>query len=337
MDTDNSVLFLGDVVPFKPFKFSNNLKAVINLECPIINSGDPVKGKIILRVKENFLKNIFRDNLICASLGNNHILDYGENGLYSTLAELKNSEINYFGINEGFNDDLKPLVFEFNKIKIAFFSVVCQSTSPLVEIENITRLSILNVDEIISRVIKIRKLVQRVVVYIHWGVEESSLPKKEDILIARKMIDNDVDIVIGSHAHAPQAIEKYKNGIIAYNLGNFIMPALKNLPAYYDEKGIPLFAYSKGLMLWNRISWGLIVDMENMDYKIKKYIFIFGRIIELPFTPIDKYIELNKNASSDSYELIVAEHVNKRETLRKIRNFIYKPRIPEKLKKILWK
>jgi len=337
MDSENSILFLGDVVPFKPFKFSNNLKAVINLECPIVNSGDPVSGKIILRVKENFLKNIFSDNLICASLGNNHILDYGENGLYSTLTELKNSEINYFGINEGLNDELKPLVFEYNKIKIAFFSVVCQSTSPLVEIDHITRLSLLNVDEIISKVIKIRKLVQRVVVYIHWGIEESSLPKKEDILIARKMIENDVDIVIGSHTHAPQAIEKYKNGIIAYNLGNFIMPALKNLPSYYDEKGIPLFTYSKGLMLWNRISWGLIVDMENMDYKIKKYIFIFGRIIELPFTPIDKYIELNQNALSDSYELIVAEHLNKREIYRKIRNFIYKPRIPQKLKKILWK
>ena len=57
MDEKNSILFLGDVVPYKPFKFRNTYKTVINLEAPIIRNGDPVEGKIILSVKENYLKN----------------------------------------------------------------------------------------------------------------------------------------------------------------------------------------------------------------------------------------------------------------------------------------
>lgn len=337
MDEKNTVLFLGDVVPYKPFKFRNTHQTVINLECPIIKDGNPVKDKINLRVKENYLKSIFNSNLICVSIGNNHILDYGEKGLDSTLTELKKFKINYFGLNKEFDDNFNPLVIEFNKIKIAFIAVVCQSTSPVIELNNVIHLSLLNLDEIINKVLKIRKLVQKVVVYIHWGLEESSCPKKADILMARKLIEAGVDIIIGSHAHAPQPIEKYKNGIIAYNLGNFLMPEMKNIPTHFDEKGIPLSSYSKSLMLWNRISWGLIIDMENMEYKIKKFIFFFNRIIELPFTPLDKYLKLNKDPLNALYELSVKKHLKKREISRKIRDFIIKPHVPQKLRNILWK
>ena len=59
MDEKNSILFLGDVVPFKPFRFRNVHKTIINLECQITKIGDPAEGKIILRVEENYLKSIF--------------------------------------------------------------------------------------------------------------------------------------------------------------------------------------------------------------------------------------------------------------------------------------
>ena len=90
-------------------------------------------------------------------------------------------------------------------------------------------------------------------------------------------------------------------------------------------------------MLWNRISWGLIIDMEKMEYRIKKYIFLFSRIIELPFTPLDKYLKLNQEYLNASYDLIVDKHLNKRYIYRKIKDFLFKPHIPQKLKKLLWK
>jgi hypothetical protein len=335
MDEKNTILFLGDVVPYMPVKFRNTHKTVINLECPIIKEGKPVNEKINLSVKENYLSNIFNTNLICASLGNNHILDFGKNGLESTLTELLRLKIQWFGLNSGSDDENHPLIFEFNKIKIAFISVVCQSTSPVIELDNVTHLSLLDLDKIANRVLEIRSQVRRVVVYIHWGIEESSYPSKEDILIARKLIESGVDIIIGSHAHAPQAIEKYKNGIIAYNLGNFLMPEMKEVPSYFDENGIPNSTFSKSLMLWNRISWGLIIDMENMEYEIKKYIFLFNRIIELPVTPLDSFIKLNKNVLNSSYESIVNKHLNKREFFRRIKYFTFHPHVPQKIKQVL--
>lgn len=335
MNKENSILFLGDVVPYKPIKFKNNYKTVFNLECPIINNGKPAADKIVLSVKENYLKNIFKDNILCLCLGNNHILDYGLEGLKSTLNELDKLELDSFGINNGPEDNCSPLLVTVNKIKIAFFSVVCQSTTPIVELDNKVYLSLLNPDKIINRIKEVRNLVQKIIVYIHWGVEECSYATPEDILIARKLIEAGADIIIGSHSHAPQSIEKYKNGIIAYNLGNFLMPSFKKMPSYFDGNGIAHSVYNKNLMLWNRISWGLLIDLENMEFRIKKYLFLFNKIIELPFTPLDKYLKINRSEINTSYELFIAKHLNKRSVYRKIIEFIYNPHIPEKLKEII--
>ncbi|MGE5456924.1 MAG: CapA family protein [Methanococcaceae archaeon] len=333
MNKENSILFLGDVVPYKPFKFKNIYKTVINLECPIVREGNPVKGKIILSARDNYLERIFNSNLIGVNLGNNHILDFGQTGLDSTIKELEKTGINYFGLNNGDGNN-NPLIIEFNKYKIAFFSAICESTSPLLEYDKVKYLSALNSEDIIDKVRKIRKSVHRVIIYIHWGIEESSYPVKEDILIARKLIDGGVDIVIGSHAHAPQPVEKYKNGIIAHNLGNFIMPEMNRVPSYFDEKGIAQSAFTKKIMLWNRISWGLVIDMESLELKIRKYIFFGSRVIALPVTPLDKYLKLSKSIPGDSYQSILQKHVKRREFQRKIFEFIYNPHVPQKLKNL---
>ncbi len=110
------------------------------------------------------------------------------------------------------------------------------------------------------------------------------------------------------------------------------MPDLNKIPSYFDEKGISHSNFKKRKMLWNRISWGLIIDMENMEYKIKKYIFIGNRVIELPFTPLDKYINLYQDSKSDFYVQYLQKHLIRRALFGKIIDFIYEPHIPQKIK-----
>jgi len=334
MHKNNSLLFLGDVVPYKRFKFHNEIRAVINLECPIYKAGLPQSGKINLSVSENYLGHIFGQNLFMVSLGNNHILDYGNEGLESTISELEKLNSSYFGINGSLTGSFNPLVTDFQGISIAFFSVVCQSTSPVFTIDGDYQISTLNVETLIDQVKAIRSSVQRVVVYIHWGTEESSYPEIREINDARRLIENGVDIVIGSHAHAPQPIERYKEGIIAYNLGNFIMPDLVNIPTYFDDKGSPQSTYNKRTMIWNRISWGIIIDMSTLEYRIHKYIFIKNRIFRVPFTILDRYLRLKKVESEEVYTDQIKRHLTARAQWRRLKNFILQPHVPKILKKV---
>lgn len=335
MEAETSLLFLGDVVPYKPFRFRNNLKTVINLECPIIKNGKPVSGKINLRVGENYLGSIFGKNLLYANLANNHILDYGVEGLNSTIRELGSGGIGYFGLNLPENDSYNPLITELADIKIAFISAICESTTPLVEFDDFEYMDLLDTEELAIKIQNIRSEVDRIIVFVHCGIEESSYPSKEDILTARKLIDAGADIIIGTHAHAPQPVEKYRNGIIAYNLGNFIMPKFENTPSYYDENGIPQSDFSKRLLIWNRISLGLVVDIKTLEFSIRKYMFFANQIIQLNKTPVDKYIMKTPGIPDASYESELLSHMKRRAVYRKISDFIHNPHIPQKLKKKL--
>ncbi len=335
MDNNKILLFLGDVVPYKPFKFRNDLQAVINLECPIIKGGIPEEGKINLKVPENYLPAIFGENLLCVNIGNNHILDYGTEGVASTLNELDGLKIPYFGLKSSSDSSYCPLIINKAGISIAFISAVCSSTSPLVEVGNAYRINELEVDTLIHEISRIRPLVTRLVVYIHWGIEESSYPNPQDILTARRLIDNGVDMVIGSHAHAHQPVERYRNGIIAYNLGNFIMPSLRDVPSYFSRNGEAQSTYNKKKMLWNRISWGVAINLEDLNYKVMKYMPFFNRIVRLPVTPLDRYIKMRIILADESYSSKISRHLKRRALYRHIMDFIQNPHIPQKLKRIL--
>jgi poly-gamma-glutamate synthesis protein (capsule biosynthesis protein) len=335
LDKSRSILFLGDVVPYKPFVFRNTYKTIINLECPITTIGKPVTGKINLSVSENHLPLIFRNTLLCINVSNNHILDFGVEGLRSTISEIRKMDIGFFGVDHFEGNSYNPVILKYGNMRIALFSALCETTSPVTGFNNSSLLSLIDSDELIEKLSETRKLADRIVIYIHWGLEESSYPTSGDIAKARKLIDCGVDLVIGSHAHAPQAIEKYKNGVIAYNLGNFIMPGMNRIPSYYDEKGRPQSTYLKRIMLWNRISWGFLVDMETLEFKIRKYMFLGDRIVNMPFTPLDRFISLKYDKSADSYENIISKHLKRRKLVRKLWDFICEPHVPQKIKKLI--
>ena len=48
-----------------------------------------------------------------------------------------------------------------------------------------------------------------VVVYMHWGTEEQTEPDKRQLEYAQFLVDLDVDLVLGSHAHLCQTVKNY--------------------------------------------------------------------------------------------------------------------------------
>ncbi len=60
-----------------------------------------------------------------------------------------------------------------------------------------------------------------VIVSFHWGEEGLEKPKPYQITTAHKAIDAGADIIIGHHPHVLQGVERYKDGVIFYSLGNF--------------------------------------------------------------------------------------------------------------------
>jgi poly-gamma-glutamate synthesis protein (capsule biosynthesis protein) len=59
-------------------------------------------------------------------------------------------------------------------------------------------------------------------VLLHWGVELDDTPGRRQVRAAHALIDAGADGVIAHHPHVLQGIERYKGGVIAYSLGNFV-------------------------------------------------------------------------------------------------------------------
>ena len=60
------------------------------------------------------------------------------------------------------------------------------------------------------------------IVVLHWGTQYDEVPSAEQVKAARAFIDAGAGAVIGHHPHILQGVERYKGGLIAYSLGNFL-------------------------------------------------------------------------------------------------------------------
>ena len=93
-------------------------------------------------------------------------------------------------------------------------------------------------------------LADLVVVCLHCDLEFSFFPSPGRVRLCRRLIDQGAHLVIQHHPHVCQGIEEYKDGLIAYSLGNFVFPVAGN--AYMDK----MPGTDWGLLLYVDVSLG---------------------------------------------------------------------------------
>ncbi len=160
------------------------------------------------------------------SMANNHMLDYGADGLLETIHHLDSLGINHSGAGDSLSSARREAIVTCNGSKIAFLSY--SLTFPKEFYADKDRAGTApgfrpTLEEDISRA---RASADYVVVSFHWGQELAVMPKKYQVTAARLAVDAGADIVIGHHPHVLQGIEHYKNALIFYSLGNFAFGSL---------------------------------------------------------------------------------------------------------------
>jgi len=156
------------------------------------------------------------------SIANDHIGDWGLNAYVDTLARLKENEIEYTGGGANINEAENPVILERNGIKIGYLAFSDKGPDWMEATK--TEAGILladnpSFDEIIKNA---SKKVDYLIVSFHFGEEYQQRHDARQEYLAHKAIDDGAKIVIGSYPHVIQDTENYKNGFIAYSLGNLI-------------------------------------------------------------------------------------------------------------------
>jgi len=219
------------IYPFS--KVSKEIKGIgfCNLESPItnydlkaFNDKDEVFYFSSPGGSEDILKHAGFD---VASLANNHVKDAGEDGMFDTYKRLEKINIAPVGVGKNITEALKPVFTWHRGTRVAIFAfnnVVPKSVWAGPDRSGAAGGS----DELLCAAVKkVRGEVDAVVVSIHWGQEVTSdypvnPPEKEQVELGHKLIDAGASCIIGHQSHGLGPVERYKNGVIFYSLGDFV-------------------------------------------------------------------------------------------------------------------
>ena len=191
--------------------FENDDLSIVNLEGPLTVAQNPKIKQFAFKGNPEYVNILTEGDIEAVSISNNHSEDYFEQGTEDTKSTLNNSNIKYFGMGE-------KSILEVKGIKIGSLGY---NGWP----ENYNEEYL---DGIKKDIENLKKEADSILVYFHWGSENSYYPNEIQKNFAHDAIDLGADIVIGSHPHVVQGIEKYKDKYIAYSLGNFCFGGNKN-------------------------------------------------------------------------------------------------------------
>lgn len=207
--------------------FQNDDITIGNLETSITTKGSKWEDKQFnFKSDPKNVKAMKDAGIDLVSLANNHSLDFGYDGFLDTLNYLDEGDIKRVGGGKNKEEALKGVVIDKNgyKVGILAFSRVIPSVDWYATNNRPGLLGLYDshVKHVLERITEMKKEVDILVLSVHWGVELSTVPRDEEIILAKKLIDAGADIIMGHHPHVLQGIEIYKGKPIFYSLGNFV-------------------------------------------------------------------------------------------------------------------
>lgn len=168
-------------------------------------------------------------------INNNHVFDYGLQGFLDSLGALEEAGIATSGVGKNLAEASKFFITEIRGQQIAIISVgnYPKERSGF-DGANVAateeKAGVLWKNEKIYEDIKtLKNQGMLIIASVHDGNEYGFVTSKSQREFAEKLIDAGASLVLESHTHILQPIEWYKDGIIAYGLGNFIFPGMEEI------------------------------------------------------------------------------------------------------------
>lgn len=264
--------------------------SIVNLEAPLTTSDNRInKSGPNIKALPKTIEALKYLDINLVTLANNHILDYGQEGIFDTLKICADSDIETIGAGKDINEAKKSknIILKDKRIGILNFAEneFCAAAknsagaNPVNDIANY------------YDIIEAKKNNDFVIVIAHGGREHYQLPTPKQRQRFRFYADSGADLIIGHHTHCFSGYEIYNDTPIFYSLGNFIFDYKKKY-----QKGKWTEGYAVSVKLSDTINFEIIpfkqgrtedVSLQLMDEKEKK--IFFEKITQLNEIITDDY------------------------------------------------
>lgn len=211
--------------------------AVGNLETTFAGKSVGYSSYPTFNTPESLADNLKDLGLDVLTTANNHSLDKGYKGIESTIDYLDKADISHTGTFKSEEDQNKILIKNVKDVKIAFLSYTYGTNGIKVPTGKDYCINLID-KELIKKQLELAKAENPdiICVSMHWGIEYQTKQNKEQEALADFLFENGVDIILGSHPHVLQPMEKRtvtledgstKDGFVIYSLGNFMSGQVK--------------------------------------------------------------------------------------------------------------
>jgi poly-gamma-glutamate capsule biosynthesis protein CapA/YwtB (metallophosphatase superfamily) len=214
--------------------------ALVNLECPFTERGRKLTKNFNFRARPDLVKILEAGSVDLVTLANNHLMDYGQQGLEDTLLTLQAAGIDAFGAGEDLAEARTPAIVVRNGLRLGFLGYYFQAPPDMLEPKAVYATPnsggvagvyqdlpgmMRQLDEDLTRLLP---TVDVAIPFFHWGKEGSTEVRDYQIALAHHAVDRGCKAVLGAHPHRLQGVEIYKDAPIFYSLGNFVFGGNKD-------------------------------------------------------------------------------------------------------------
>lgn len=204
-----------------------------NLETAVTDRGDPWPRKgIHYRMHPGNVPVLRAAGLDACSLGNNHAMDWGRDGLRDTLAALREAGIGVAGAGEDREQARAPAVCPGEGGRVLVFGLASPTAGVPREwaagpdrsgVALLPEISRSSADRLADRILDRRGPGDRVVVSVHWGSNWGYRVPDAQRAFARRLAERGAaDVVHGHSSHHPKGLEIHRGRLLLYGCGDFL-------------------------------------------------------------------------------------------------------------------
>ncbi|MFW6690121.1 CapA family protein [Streptomyces sp. MAR4 CNX-425] len=178
------------------------------------------------------------------STASNHTLDAGFPGVRRTLDALDAAGVAHAGSARSPAEALRPALLEAGGATVAQLAYTYGTNGKEPPADKPWAVNITDPERVVADARRARRAgADVVVVSLHWGTEWQDAPDATQRRLARELTASrsagapDVDLIIGTHAHVPQAYEKVNGTWVVYGMGDQIAGRMINNAGDRDPRG----------------------------------------------------------------------------------------------------
>ena len=199
----------------------------MNLEVPLTDKVTPIKkcGPNLIAPTKT-IAGLKKINPYFFTLANNHIMDQGEQGLFSTMKLLSEAGISFAGVGKNLDEASQPFIVQIKNFRVGIFC--CAEHEFSIAGKNSAGANPFDPLESFERVRELKNSCDRVIILFHGGKEHYRYPSPLLQKIFRKFAKSGADFVIAQHTHCIGCAEIFGNSHLIYGQGNFLFDHSKS-------------------------------------------------------------------------------------------------------------